>query len=340
MMRHVKIGAMVMLVLLVAMPAWAAPYRDGDTVTILVPYAAGGGFDTYARLVQPYVEVELGKITGVKVNVIVQNLPGGGGQVALEKLYRSRPDGKTLSIMSSGLAASQQVLYDAKFDLSKGTYLAQIDRAERSYIVRKGAFTASNFNDLIKRSHEKPVLIGTVGLSAASEQFLMQALLEEAGAKFNVDYVHFRGTSEAIASMLRGEIEAYQVTTSGGNKYVKQNPNDLAWFVTLGLESSAVDPTIPTMKEQGVPNARLIANTTGYTRRVFLGPPGLEEDVTKALRKAFSSGIQSDEFLARAKKAGRPIIYQPGEEIASIMGEAVETLTKYKDVIKARLKKQ
>lgn len=144
--------------------AQAPPFRSGDTITIIVPFAPGGGFDTYARLVAPFFEQELQKLSGVWLNVVVTNMAGAGGQTAIERIYRGRPDGRTLAIMSDSVAISQAVLYNAPFDLTQLTYLAQVNRSDQSLMIRVSAFPGvSTFMDMVRRSQAKPVLMGTVG---------------------------------------------------------------------------------------------------------------------------------------------------------------------------------
>ena len=92
-----KLGALAagVIAMGLASPAFAAGYPDKD-ITLVVPFSPGGGFDTYARLIAPFLEKHLPN----KVHVIVKNEPGAGGRKGLTDVYRSKPDGYKLVIVN------------------------------------------------------------------------------------------------------------------------------------------------------------------------------------------------------------------------------------------------
>src|SRR5690606_40452254 len=94
--RHGYIGAAAVAALLVAFqPASAQaadPYYKGKTIRFVVGFGAGGGYDTYSRMLAPHIAKETG------ATVIVENQPGAGGMVALNKLAVAPPDGLQVKI--------------------------------------------------------------------------------------------------------------------------------------------------------------------------------------------------------------------------------------------------
>ncbi|OLS99725.1 hypothetical protein BJF90_38360 [Pseudonocardia sp. CNS-004] len=95
---------------------------DGQTVSLVVPYEPGGGYDSYARLLAPYLEGETG------ATVAVQNQPGAGGLLALNNLLTESPDGTTIAIMNGvGAGGSSLAGADgAQFGLADFTYIGRV----------------------------------------------------------------------------------------------------------------------------------------------------------------------------------------------------------------------
>lgn len=121
-------------------------FYSGKTIKILVGYGAGGGFDAHARLVAPY----LGKYTGA--TVIVENMTGGGGSVAVNNLYNSaKPDGLTIALASGRLALSQLMKEDyVKFDFRKFKLIGRLG-TERGVVLVSGksAYAKMSPSDVI-----------------------------------------------------------------------------------------------------------------------------------------------------------------------------------------------
>src|SRR5215218_10478261 len=97
-------------------------FYAGKTVRMIVGSGVGGGYDVFSRLIAPYLSKTLG------ATVIVDNVPGAGGLVALNKLYIAPPDGLQISLVQGTMAAVAQLTADqaARFDLAKYTYLATV----------------------------------------------------------------------------------------------------------------------------------------------------------------------------------------------------------------------
>ena len=103
----------------------ADPYFKGKTITFVVGFGAGGGYDAYARMLAPHFERELG------ADVVVVNKPGAGGMSALNRLYSAPADPLQMTIVNGTGAGLQQLLgmKAAKFDLTKLPILGIIDHA-------------------------------------------------------------------------------------------------------------------------------------------------------------------------------------------------------------------
>ena len=106
-------------------------FYTGKTVRMIVGSGVGGGYDVFSRLIAPYLAKTLG------ATVIVDNVPGAGGLVALNKLYIAPPDGLQISLVQGTMAAVAQLTGDqaARFDLTKFTYLSTVGAPPGLWLV-------------------------------------------------------------------------------------------------------------------------------------------------------------------------------------------------------------
>ena len=316
-----------------AATATAAPYKAGDKVTLIVPFKAGGGFDIYARTLQPYLEKALRQATGVEVSVLVQNVDGADGQLAVEQVYRAAPDGKTVVIAGIDIMASQQVLRDAKFDVSKMIALAQITDVPRGLVIRPGVLSdlSLGFRGLIDRSKTKPILWG--GSGAEDTDKLLFTLLKENGSEIRTDTVQFQGTAEATTSLLRSEVEVYEVSLPSGVKMVQANPT-LKLFVSFGAARAAFAKDTPTLVEQNIGGAATIAKTAGTSMRGWMAPPGMAAATAKLLEAAFKTAETDKDFVAQSEKLGNPVTYGDAATMRELLDANVKLYTEKKSLLK------
>src|SRR3954466_945862 len=106
-------------------------FYAGKTVRMIVGSGVGGGYDVFSRLIAPYLSMTLG------TTVIVENVPGAGGLVALNKLYVAPSDGLQISLVQGTMAAVAQLTGDqaARFDLTRYTYLATVGAPPGLWLV-------------------------------------------------------------------------------------------------------------------------------------------------------------------------------------------------------------
>jgi tripartite-type tricarboxylate transporter receptor subunit TctC len=139
MMRSGTRGAWVLssaLALAVATPAARAQdaeraFFGGKTVRMVVGYGPGGGYDAYARMVAPHLSKVLG------ASVVVENQPGAGGLVALNRIYTAAPDGLTMMIVNGTGAALSQLteMAGVRFDLAQFGYLGTVSASPWMWLV-------------------------------------------------------------------------------------------------------------------------------------------------------------------------------------------------------------
>jgi tripartite-type tricarboxylate transporter receptor subunit TctC len=306
---------------LTAAPA-AQALEDGDTVRLVVPYSPGGGYDAQARLAAPYVEAALGA-QGLDVEVVVENITGGAGAIATATVFAARPDGTTLLFLDPESSIWQQALAGAPFRVDEFSFIAQMSIDPMVFMIRTD-LGLETFEDVIARSAETPILMGTSGKGGYDHimPVIMEKMLNDAGQPIRFEFIHFEGTAPILASMRRGEAEgSLEVISTFG---AAEEAGELAFLfdfiandVPEGRWPDAADVTAIPEEELA-----LLASAMNY-RRVFVGPPGVAEDTLATLRAAFATALADPELLAKSLESRRPIAYLGGAEIeAAIRKEA------------------
>ncbi len=294
-------------------PAQEPLYKD-KLIRILVGYTPGGGVDTSARLVARGVA----KYIPGKPNLIIQNMPGAGGRIALTYLYNvAKRDGLTWAVVPSSLPFNQILDKDRKFDVSKLTYLA--GSVEPGIVLVHAVTGVKTAADLTKIDPAKLVIPGR-GNPDVGQMYLkttLGLLGVKSGYKTSLGY---RGTAQIVAAMLRGEASLYSWSLvnilKGGIMYDSIQEGKIIPLWQSGQMNSQgkvvrdprIDFDLPTFEEvyreikgkpvSGVPAeaARFLGPGLRTLSRSVIMPPGVPENKIKILRGSFNALIKSQDF--------------------------------------------
>lgn len=316
-------AALAVAVLLSSNPAWSqAPEGaiKSREIRLLVGYATGGGYDTYARIVAQH----LGKHLAGGPTVIVQNMPGADGLTVANHMYARAPkDGSMIALTNRNIAVApalgliepQSVQYKAE----DFTWLANLN-TEVSVVVMRGDAKLASIDDLRRRQ----VIVGSTGLTSnnAIYPYVANNLLK---TRFKV-VTGYPGTSHLVLALERGEIEGI-----GGwawSSLQVQKPDWIKDKVIVPLLQLAVDKH-PDLKD--VPSIMDFAKTDEDRQalelifapeamgRPFFAPPGLAAEATQALRAAFAGLVKDVEFSASAEKAKLDVSFMEGQALQDLV---------------------
>jgi tripartite-type tricarboxylate transporter receptor subunit TctC len=267
-------------------PAHAAFPERG--ITVVVPYAAGGGSDISARLLAKDLEPILGK------PVTVENRAGGGGWVGWGSLANSKPDGYTIGYINvpnifAGYLDKQSG-GTRKENLESFTPLINHVTDYNMWSVKPDS-KFKTVKDVLEEAKKRP---GTITLNGGGHGTDDHVAVLGIGANNGTSFqmVHFRGTPDGKTQVLGGNIEVYACNVSEGAEDVKAG-----LIRPLGVMSptrSKFMPNVPTFREQGI-------NEVWSTSRGVAGPAGLPKDVETALIAALEKTISSPEHKAKAE---------------------------------------
>jgi tripartite-type tricarboxylate transporter receptor subunit TctC len=276
-------------------------FYAGKTVRMIVGAGVGGGFHVFSRMIAPYLAETLG------TTVIVENQPGAGGLVALNRLYTAPPDGLQISLSNGTMAAFAQLTGDARFDLAKFTYLSTVGTPPGLWLVApdspiREVQQAINAN---KKWHWASA--GATSILGIGAAFTCEAL------KLDCHVVQgYKSSAEAGLSVMRGETDALYVPESSANNFVNAKQN---WaLATMSRTKSPYFPNRPTIFEaiqmdaDGIWVMDFLANIEKLGR-VLLAPPGIPPRRLAYLQEAIRQALHNPQLIADGEKADRHIEY-------------------------------
>jgi len=268
----------------------------GKTVRLVVGFGPGGGYDSYARMLAPYLSRTL------NATVIVENRPGAGGLVALNGLYLAPADGLTIMIVNGTGAAYSQLTdqQGARYDLAKLGYVATLSAPPSLWTVGTHVGTKT-ITDAIKSGRKwRWAASGPVDSLSDGAAFTCEA--------FKLDcqiVLGYKGSNDAALAVSRGEMDALYVTDTSANHYVQAN--DLIALATVGRSRSRFFPELPTVFEATRLNAEQewlfdFRHQVQSLGRILVVPSGMPESRLSFLEAATAKAVSDPQFLAEGDK--------------------------------------
>ena len=327
-MRHWVAAGLISLSLAVPLANAAqadsvADFYRGKTVTLIVGYSAGGGYDIYARTMAPY----LTKYIPGNPSVVVQNMDGAGSLKATNYIYNVAPrDGTTIGTFGRGMAMEPLIGNSAtQFDATKFTWLISTTSEHNVFVIWHTS-PVKTWDDMLT----KEFTVG--GEGSGSDPDIYALLLKNLfGLKLKL-ISGYPGTTEVTLALERREVDgraswSWSSLNSTKPDWVKEKK--VHFPVQLGLVKNPALPEVPlvidfatTEKQRQVLKLVLSRQVMG---RPFAGPPGIPEDRKQALRKAMEDTLKDPEFVAEAKKRKMDVSPVSGEELEKLIAEVYRT---------------
>jgi len=301
---------------------FAADAAEGypqKTITWIVPYGPGGGFDVYSRVIAKV----LPKYLPNEVEIVINNMPGGGGRRGAAAVYRSKPDGYTIGILNpQGLATSDIVKKSTEYDLYKYTYLATTSRDVGGIYVAAN----SKYQTLEALQKADRVRFATGGRGSTT---WLWGMLAKGAMHIPVNMVTgYGGTSDYTTAVIRGDADAFAFASSSSLvSYFEAG--ELKPIMIFTLEPWELYPSAPTAK--GTPFEELADLVQD---RVVAGPPDLPADIANTLETALIKAMKDPESQAWAQKTKHPFFIVGGQQTLVNIKKADTVLKKYEEYFK------
>ena len=186
----------------VAAPVTAQQYPS-RTVTIIVPYPAGGPTDETARVVAQSLSTKL------KQSFIVENISGGGTIVGTEKVARAVPDGYTLLLHNLQISANVTLYKNLPFDTVKDFAPVMLINRNPLVLVGRNTLEPNTLTELVALMKKQPMKAAIPGYGATGH---LATTLFAQEAKAEVDQIPYRGAAPAITDLLGGHVDLFFAT--------------------------------------------------------------------------------------------------------------------------------
>jgi tripartite-type tricarboxylate transporter receptor subunit TctC len=301
---------------LVSGQAAEAPYPN-DVVRIVVTHAPGGINDMTARLVQPYLQKYLG------VPVVVENMPGAGGNVSRGYVFAHKPDGYTLLISVQPSMQAGQLVTSAKFDTLRFVHVYNIVGHNYDVLIVPGDSPWKTVDDLKKASQARSLT--SAGVGVGSNPYIFAMLLKTKG-EINLTFVPFNSGAEVGLAVAGGQTQMGTATMTSVIHLHQQKR--LRILATDGPTRHQTYPDFPTMAELGYPEI-VLDQTVG-----IFAPPELPKQKLDILVAAFRKAVADKGFIADMEKAGIPLRPLEPTEFFKVSKDFMELMKKMEPLLK------
>lgn len=281
-------GALLASQSAVAQNAWPT-----KSISLIVPFAAGGPTDSVARL----ISVPMGQALGQ--TVVVENVPGAGGTIASTKVARAAPDGYTIYLHHMGMATANALYDKLPYDpMTSFEYIGQVADVPMVLLGKK-SLPANNFKELeayIKANGSK-VTMANAGPGAVSQ---LCGLLFQSRMGVKLTNVPYKGTGPALTDLLGGQVDLLCDQTTQTIPYIKDG--SVKAYGTTTLKRLPAIPNVPTLDEQGF---------KGFEVKVWHGmytPKGVPKPILDKLNAALKKALTSPDVKKRLEDANIDIV--------------------------------
>jgi tripartite-type tricarboxylate transporter receptor subunit TctC len=278
-------------------------FFSGKTVRMVVGYGPGGGYDAYARMVAPYLSKALG------AGVVVENQPGAGGLVALNRIATAAPDGLMMMIVNGTGAALSQLTEQAgaRFDLGQLGYLGTVSASPWMWLVGPNSPIRTPQDAIKLKNRLNWAASGPADGLSDGAAFTCEAL----GLDCYV-VLGYAGSNQAALAVTQGEMDAIYVSDTSANTYVASGQQHAV--AAMGRVKSRFFPNVPTIFE-ALPLAadqewlfdfRAKLEDLG---RILLVPPGMAPPRLGYLRAAVKDTLNDPMLVAEGQRSQSYINY-------------------------------
>lgn len=287
----------------------AEPFPQKKPITLVVPFAPGGGTDALAR--------ELARPLGEKlgVSIVVDNRGGAGGAIAAQQVAQAKPDGHTLLFVTSTFvtvaATDRKLAYDVTKDF---TPVAMLGRGPLLLVVYPQTGIAS-VAQLVEAAKAKPDSLNYVSAGQGSINHLAGELfVQRTGARMT--HVPYKGSGPATMDLIAGQAQVFFATVPTILGQVKGGKVRL--LATTGKARSKLFPDVPTVMESGVKDFDV------GTWWGIVGPKDLPAEVVAALNKAINESTAGEALTRRFSDEGAERFAGTPSELGSTLATELE----------------
>src|SRR5215468_8214609 len=277
-------------------------------VTVVVPFAAGGGNDILARLLAQHMGHALGQ------QFVIENRAGAGGTIGARAVAKAPPDGHTLMVGHSGVFAIAPALYaDPGYDPRRDFAPIGLIASYQQILVAHPSLPMRSIADLIALAHKQPgkITYATAGIGSGSH---VSTELFATMADVKLTHIPYRGSGAAQGDLIAGHVPMSITTVPPAIAQIRSGL--LRAIAVTGDSRLPILPDVPTVTESGVP---------GYVAVIHYGmvaPAGTPRPIVARLNAELNGALKSEDARARiADEGGDALAGTPEQQAADIDAE-------------------
>jgi tripartite-type tricarboxylate transporter receptor subunit TctC len=261
------------------------------SMTMVIPFAAGGPTDVLGRILGQRMSQSLGQ------QIIVENVTGAGGTLGAARVAKAAADGYTMVMGNLGTHAASVGLYkNLAYDPRTSFEPVMLASTTPMVLLAKKDLPVRNLQDLIALAHTRQLTCGSAGVGSISHLTL---LLFDKLAHTKFQHVPYRGSSQVVNDLLGGQIDITFDQAINASPHVAAG--DVRAIAVTGPTRAAAIPDVPTTAEAGL--AEL--DTTAWS--ALFVPKGTPPAIVARLNAAMSEAMEDKDVIARLAKLGADV---------------------------------
>jgi tripartite-type tricarboxylate transporter receptor subunit TctC len=306
---------LLLLTLLCAAPVHAQDFPNRPP-RLIVGFTPGGGVDINARVLASKMSEVIGQ------QVIVENKPGAGTNIANEYVAKAAPDGYTLLFTSPAVAINMSLYKNPPYDALRDFATVSIFSESTNLLVVPASLPVKTVQELIALAREKPGALNYSSAGSGTTQHLAGELFK-LRTKTNIVHVPYKGSAPSLTALLAGDVQLSFVNPVAIGQHVKSGK--LRALAVAGAKRTSFMPEVPTMKEAGVDGVEV---ALWYA---VLAPSATPRETINTLAGAVAKSAQAPEIRKRLEEQGAEPVGNTPEEFGKILREEV---AKWPEVVK------
>jgi tripartite-type tricarboxylate transporter receptor subunit TctC len=308
-----NLATRLLLFALVLMSATGEAAYPEKPLKVIHGFAAGGGADILLRSILPAFSENLGQ------QIVVEYRSGAGGNLAMESVAKSPPDGYTLLMGTPGLTTNPSLYAKLPFNpLQDFAPISLIGSVQNVLVVNPG-LPVNSVTDLIALAKQKPGLLNYASPGTGTSLHLAGELFKLTTG-VNIVHVAYRGGAQAQTDVIGGQVQMMFNVLPSALPLIKAGK--LKALAVTGKVRSESLPEVPTMIEAGVPGY------TALTWNGILAPAGTPKDIISKLNEALVRTMRSPATKELLANMGQDPLWSTPEEFAAFLREETEKWSK------------
>ena len=299
--------SLVAIALACCAPAALAQAFPSKPIRLIVGFTPSGGVDINARLLGPKITEYLGQ------QVIIENRPGAGTNIANEYVAKSPPDGYTLLVNTAAVAINLSLYKKVPYEARDFAPISILSMSPNILVVHTSV-PVKSVKEFIALARSRPGQLNFSSAGAGTTQHLAGELFNlRAGTK--MVHVPYRGSAPSLTAVISGEVDLTYANIPAISAHVKSGR--LRPLANLGPKRSDQLPQVPTMKEAGVPGVEVV---------VWYGvfaPAATPRDVVAKLGDTIARAARAPDMKQRLEDLGAEPVGNTPEEFSKLFREEI-----------------